>query len=329
MMPLIIAMWLTYGTVAERYGSCGSDWHPTIWGDLFPIASFVAAFIAFAWAGRAMELVATQAGGIRTFRLVLPVLVTALILSFAAAILHETVILRANQIWHHRVGNAGEAIDFGREAFWYHNGRVITNITKADAATRTLHGVEIFERNSAGEIARVVRADRVRIGADGRWHIEAAEIWSFDPADVNAPPDFESGGRMVLDLDSLRGSALLGAEPTLLPLASLARYLKAQPADSSRSYRRLANLYHERLSQPWLVLLFAFMALPFGLRVDATGRIIPPAVAAACVVGLFFFLRSAGVALSQQEILPVGLSQWYSIGVFAVLAAIALRRTAT
>ncbi len=41
--------------------------------DLLPIASFVAAFMTIAWAGRNMELVAIQAGGIRLSRIVLPV----------------------------------------------------------------------------------------------------------------------------------------------------------------------------------------------------------------------------------------------------------------
>ena len=60
---------------------------------------------------------------------------------------------------------------------------------------------------------------------------------------------------LALDLGAMRGDALLGAEPGLLPLRSLADYLEAQPEKSSAALRRLTNRYHERLSQPWLVLL--------------------------------------------------------------------------
>ena len=63
--------------------------------DILPIASFIAVFLVFAIAGRGMERVAIEAGGIRPLRIVLPVLAAALILSLGTAILHETVILRA------------------------------------------------------------------------------------------------------------------------------------------------------------------------------------------------------------------------------------------
>jgi lipopolysaccharide export system permease protein len=293
--------------------------------DLLPIASFTAAFITFAWAGRAMELVAIQAGGIRLARVVIPVLGAALILSLASAILHETVILRAEQAWNARVRGEGEEIDYGRQAFWYHKGRTITNITKADAGTRTLFGVEIFERTEAGTIARVVRAERVHIDESGLWQIKDGRIWTFDPDNADAPPRLNENVEIALDLDAVRGDALLGAEPGLLPLPTLARYLDAQADVSSSNYRRLRNRYHARLTQPWLVFVFAFLALPFGLQVDQTGRIMRPAIGAAGVLGLFFFFRSAGMTLAQQEVLPIGFAPWLSMGLFVLLTAFSLR----
>jgi lipopolysaccharide export LptBFGC system permease protein LptF len=294
--------------------------------DLLPIASFAAAFLTFAWAGRAMELVAIQAGGIRLVRVVIPILGVALILSLASAILHETVILRADQIWNTRFRGQDDAIDFGRQAFWHRKGRTITNITKADAATRTLFGVEIFERGSDGTIIRVVRTDRVRIDNDGVWQIADARVWTFDPVHPSNPPTFSEDVEIALDLDLMRGDALLGAEPSLLPLPELARYRDAQQEISPSNQRRLTTRFHERLSQPWLVLLFAFLALPFGLSIDQTGRLVRPALGAAGALGLFFLLRSAGTTLAQQELLPVGIAPWLSIGLFTFATALSLRR---
>jgi lipopolysaccharide export LptBFGC system permease protein LptF len=294
--------------------------------DLLPIASFAAAFMAFAWAGRAMELVAIQAGGIRLVRVVIPILGAALILSLASVILHETVILRADQVWNTRFRGNDDEIDFGRQAFWHHKGRTITSITSADAATRTLFGVEIFERGVDGTIVRVVRTDRVHIDDHGVWQISGARVWTFDPEQPAKPPNLSEDVDIALDLDVVRGDALLGAEPSLLSLLDLARYLEVQQEMSPSNQRRLTNQFHERLSQPWLVLLFAFLALPFGLSVDRTGRLVRPALGAASVVGLFFFLRSAGITLAQEEIFPVGLAPWLSMGLFAFGTALALRR---
>ena len=294
--------------------------------DLLPLASFIATFITFAWAGRSMEILAVQAGGVRLLRIVLPVLAAALILSFAAAILHETLILHARQIWSSETPGSHDQPDFGRKAFWYHKGRTITNITSADLESRTLRGVEIFERGPKGTVIRVVRVDRVQISSDGVWHLEKAAVWTFDPEDPTARPRLEENISMALNLDALHGNVLLGADPGILTLPALTEYLEANPRDTSSNLRRLRSLYHERLSHPWLVLVFSWLALPFALRVDQRGLFGGPAVAAVATLGVFFLVQSAGTTMSRQELLPIGLTPWLAIGLVLLGTAIALRR---
>ena len=294
--------------------------------DMIPIVSFLAAFITFAWAGRAMELVGIQAGGIRLLRVIFPVLVTTLILSFATAILHETVVLKSQRISSDQHLGEHRQPDFGREAFWYHRGRTITNIAFADAETRTLHGVEIFERGSQGAIVKVIRAEIVRIANDGVWHLERAAVWTFDPLDPTAETTLENHAAMTLDLDAIGGDVLLQADPGVLPIAALADYLAAHPGTSPSNLRKLRNRYHDRLASPWLVLVFAWLALPFALRVDERGHFGPAAAAAVAALSVFFLLRSAGETLAQQELIPVGFAPW-AVSLMVILgSAIALRR---
>ncbi len=295
--------------------------------DILPIASFIAVFLVFAIAGRGMERVAIEAGGIRPLRIVLPVLAAALILSLGTAILHETVILRAEQIWSGESHHRKDPIDFGRDAFWVHKGATITNVAHADPETRTLHDVEIFERNAAGVVQRVVRADRVRIADDGLWQIENARVWRFDPEDDRAAPSFESTARLVLDLDSLRGDMMLGADPGLLPLRDLAGYLARSGSEPSSVSRRARARFHERLSSPWLVFVFALGAMPFALRIDGRDRIAGPAVAAVVALGLYFLAESAGRTLAQQDLVPVAATPWAVMGLACLAAGIATRRS--
>ena len=295
--------------------------------DILPIASFIAVFLVFAIAGRSMERVAIEAGGIRPLRIVLPVLAAALILSLGTAILHETVILRAEQIWSGENRQRKDPIDFGRDAFWVHQGATITNVAHADPLTRSLHDVEIFERNAAGVVTRVVRADRVRIADDGHWHIEDARVWRFDPEDDRAAPTFENTASLVLDLESLRGDMMLGADPGLLPLRDLAGYLARSDAEPSSIGRRARARFHERLSSPWLVFVFALGAMPFALRIDGRDRIAGPAVAAVVALGLYFLAESAGRTLARQELVPVAVVPWTVMGLSCLAAGIATRRS--
>lgn len=296
-------------------------------GDVLPIASFIAMFAVLSLSGRAMELVAIEAGGIRPARILLPMLATALILSLASLLLHETLILRADRVWSRAESDRPlEAeIDFAQRAFWVQKGPLITNVGHADPVERTLHDVEIFERSQLGAIVRVIRTDRVEIEDSGRWRIEKATVWNFDPINVATDPSVQRGVPLVLDLASLQADLLLSADPALLTLPDLAAYLGSDPRATPSALRRVHSRLHERLSRPWLVLVFAWLAVPFALRVDARGRIAGPAIAAVVALSLFYLFQSAGQTLAQRELVPVGVTPWITIALFSLLAAIGLR----
>ena len=220
-------------------------------------------------------------------------------------------------------------IDFARRAFWVQKGPLITNVGYADPEARTLHDVEIFERSQLGAVVRVIRTDEVAIEASGAWRIDEGTIWRFDPIDFAADPQVERGVPILLDHEALQADLLLSADPALLPLADLAAYLERAPRATPSSLRRLERRLHERLSSPWLVLVFAWLAIPFGLRVDGGGRIAPPAVGAVVTLSLFFVVQNTGQTLAQRELIPVGVTPWATIAIFSVGAALALgaRRT--
>ena len=296
-------------------------------GDFLPIASFIAVFVVLAVSGRAMELVAIEAGGIRPARVVLPVLASALILSFASLLLHETVILHADQAWSRAERDVPiEAeIDFARRAFWVQKGALITNVGHADPVARTLHDVEIFERSQLGAVVRVIRTDEVTIEDSGTWQIDHATVWRFDPINAAADPIVQRGVPLSLDLDALQADLLLSADPALLPLPDLADYLSSDPRSTPSALRRVESRLHERLANPWLVVLFAWLAVPFALRVDGRGHIAGPAVAAVATISLFYAAQTAGLTLAQRELLPVGVTSWATMALFAVLPILSLR----
>lgn len=301
--------------------------------ELLPIASFLAMFLTFAWAGRALELVVIQAGGIRLPQILAPVLGVALILSLAAALAHETIVLRARQAWIQETQQNQDPMHLDqrqdRRAFWHHSGRTIANIAFAEPETRTLHHVEIFERGPGGRIIRVIRAKRVRIADDGAWILSEAAIWLFEAEQDSAQPKYAFAAQMTLDLKTLGGDALLGAEPGALSLAALSAYLDSHRDQKTSRLRQVAVQYHERLSSPWLVFAFAFLALPFALAVDRSGRFARPAAAALATLGAFFLIRSAGITLAQEDLFPPALAPWLPLTLAIVGTCFALNRRLT
>jgi lipopolysaccharide export system permease protein len=293
--------------------------------DIIPVASFVAAFLTFALSGRATEILAIEAGGIPPVRIIVPVLVTALILSLATALLHETVILDADRIWSGQTDAPEEELDFGRSAFWMRTGPMITRVGRADEASRSLYDVEIFDRAANGAVARVILADRVEVDPSGRWRIQDARIWRFDPRRVEVAPRFEEHATVELDPSSMNAHVLRGADPVHLPIRKLHRYLAAKPTDPPSVLRRMRAQLHERLASPWLVLVFAWLAIPMALRVDQRGHIAGPAVAAVVLLATFFMAQTAGESLAQQELFPVGWTPWLTIATFSLLTGFMLK----
>ena len=297
--------------------------------DLIAVASFVASFMTFAIAGRRLEGVAIEAGGIRQFRVVLPVLLSACLLSVAAALIHETIVLGAARARLAEAEVDRDEIDLDRRAFWYHRGPIITNIGHADPTTRTLHDVELFERgrgDESGRVLRIVRAQDVQILPNGVWRFEQASVWIFDPADPLAEPRFETATGLELDLASVPSNTLAEADPASLPIRALARYLAREGSEPSPNARRLAEVYHERLSRPWSVLVLCWLALPFGLRIDRRARIAPAAAAALLALTAFFAVSNAGHALTRMAILPVAVAAWTTPLVFIAVATLAIPR---
>ncbi len=317
------------GSAGLVLGSLGLRLASTYLADLPSIASFIASFLTFALAGRRLEPIAIQAGGIRLARVVVPVLMAAGLISALDAVVHESLVLRAARarLAEERAGRS--AFDQEQRAFWYHSGPIITNIGYADPTTRTLHDVELFERGlgeQSGRIVRIVRAPTVRILDDGVWHFDRASVWRFDAADPLAEPRFEPAAPLEIDLDAVPRDALERADPAILPIAGLARHLARAGSPSLPRDPRLEAIFHERLSRPWRALVLCWLAVPFGLRIDRRGRIAPFAAAALLALAAYFVLSSGGSALTRLGLLPAGLSAWTVPLLFSIGAAFALPR---
>lgn len=301
----------------------------TYLADLPSVASFIASFLTFALAGRRLEPIAIQAGGVRLARVVLPVLMAAGLISVLDAAVHESLVLRAARarLAESRAGRS--ALDQEQRAFWYHSGPIITNIGYADPTTRTLHDVELFERglgDESGRIVRIVRAPIVRILENGVWHFDQASVWRFDPADPLAEPRFEPAAPLEIDLDAVPEETLARADPAILPIDELALHLARSGSPPGRRDPRLEAIFHERLSRPLRVLVLCWLAVPFGLRVDGRGRIAPVAAAAMLALTAYFALASGGIALTRLGLLPAGLSAWTLPLLASIGAALALPR---
>ena len=284
---------------------------------LIPVASFGAAFLCLGMAARAQELIAIKAGGISPYRVTVPVLFAAMLLSAVTLVINETIVLDAVKEFQRIEENVdGAELTQSSGSFWYHKGDFLYKVESADRSARTLQGISIYERDRAGHLLRSIEAETAQIGEDQLWRLQDATIRTFDLGDPTAAPETVLQAETVLELGQTGELALLGADAANLSLLRLREYIAAL-SHSGRTTTRYQALFHSRLAEPLTVLLFALLAIPIGLEVERSRNIAVATIQGIVIVGVFYGLQATMLLLAIEGIAAAILSPWILLVIFS------------
>ena len=291
-------------------------------GYLIPIAAFAAALFTLGTAALGLEVVAAKAGGISPYRLMIPILVAAAVLSALTYLVNDTLVVRATHYVERPEDGDAPDIVFRGGSFWYHRGRSIYNIRRADAGTGTLYGVSVYERDGAYRLVRSVHADRASIEGPDAWRFHDAIVRTFDPGSPAQTPRFEREREIVLTVADDPDLGVLEADPALLSTGDLYRYIQAREREGENT-RLFRAIFQERLAAPLSVFLFALLAIPSALRAERTRSLATPALqGVAILVGFWFLDGIAGMVSSRG----LAYGEWAPWGVVAFFLAAGLYR---
>ena len=292
---------------------------------LLPFATFTGAFLSLGLAARSREVLAMKAGGISPLRAVLPVFLWSVAISLAALILNETVTVPASSSLNEQLGRRTGEIYLRSGTIWYHTGRFVYNIRSPDSKNDAVRDIRIFERDEAGRLVRLIQAERARRKAPSIWEFRNATVRSFDPANPEAPPSVERSPRITLELAEERSPRLLEANLATLPAWTLARHVIAVRTSGDEAPGAEA-LLSERLTIPFLVILFALLAIPLSLRVEQTQSVAIPAVQAVLVLLLFLTAREYVPRFASGGSVAASFAPWFVLTPFFAFAAWRLAR---
>jgi lipopolysaccharide export system permease protein len=292
---------------------------------LIPFATFIGVFLSLGIAARSREILAMKAGGISPLRAVVPIFLLSVAISVAALILHETVTVPASSSLDERLDVRSGEIYLRSGTIWYHTGRFVYNLRNPDPKEETARDIQVFERNAAGRLIRLIRAKWGHREAPGVWRFRDATVRSFDPEVPEAPPIVERSPDITLELAEERGPGLLRAKLATLPVWTLARHvafvrLRGDEAPAAEA------LLSTRLSGPLLVILFALLAVPLSLRVEHTQSVALPAVQAALILFLFLMAHEYVPRFAGLGSLSAALAPWFVLTLFFAFGAWRLAR---
>jgi LPS export ABC transporter permease LptG/LPS export ABC transporter permease LptF len=286
-----------------------------------PISVLVATLVTFGILSKNNEITAIKANGVSLFRIAVPILAVAAVISLLAYFILDFVLPYSNE----RVANLRRRIEgkpvaaaASEQKLWYlGKGRYIINFLSYDRNAKQLSQVQVFEFHPREfRLTRRVYADRAV------WNGSA---WAFENGWMRS---FLDDGRSTYT-PITRPLALFYPEtpedfasevkpPEQMNYAQLRRYIETIRS-SGYSAEELAVKLYGKTSWPVISTIMALIAMPFAFRMGKRGALY--GIGIALVLGIFYWMIYA-VFTKFGEVgnLPPLLSAWAANILFAIAA---------
>ena len=284
--------------------------------DIVPLGVPMACLVGCVWsltrAVRFREITAVRAGGIPLQRVLLPIVVSALLLSLGLALFQDRVLIPARQA----LIDAGagdqdrDAPKFVAGRWWHASSNTILSAERYSAESRTLAGVNVFEFDDSRQITRHIRAAEAEAenSGDSIWQFRDAMVRQFADSHVITT---HRVSRLQSDL-GMTGGAIARAHtpPEATSLRRLALRVREFNGESI-DLIALEATFHGRLAGPLAVLVLVLLAVPFAIGDLERGDSLPRALLQALgVAACFWLLWTLAQVVARTGTVPPALPPW-------------------
>lgn len=286
-----------------------------------PISVLVATLVTFGMLSKNNEVTAFKSGGVSLFRVAVPIVVVAGLLSLLAYFVLDFVLPYSNE----RAANLKRVIagktpiaSSSQEKLWlFGKGRYLINFLSYDRARQELAQVQVFEFHPAKfRLSRRVFARKAKWTGQA-WAFENGWMASFTDEGNSTytpittpvvlhyretPQDFETDLRT----------------PEQMSFAELRRYIDTIRTSGYAADELAVKLY-TKTSWPFITVVMALIALPFAFKIGKRGALY--GIGIALILGIVYWMVFA-VFTKFGEVgnLPPLLSAWSANVLFAISA---------
>jgi LPS export ABC transporter permease LptG/LPS export ABC transporter permease LptF len=310
---------------------------PSMLYQIAPLAVLIAVLVTFGVLNRNSELTAMKATGISLYRLVVPIVSIAAILSITLFLFEEFYLPQAN-----RRQEALRNVIKGRppqtylhpEQKWIfgqpHNGESarIFYYQFFDADKNEFANLSIFEFDSSTfAMSRRIFAGRVFWDAGTRtWRFQNGWQREIEGANVNKYREFSQDvfPEIHEEPSYFKKESLQSQE---MNFGQLDRYITDLGQSGFDTMRLRVALWH-KLAYPLIAVVMAVLAIPFALSMGRRGSLTGIAVAIGVAL-VYWVTDSLFGAMGNVNYLPAAMAAWSSDVLFALVGGYFLLRTPT
>lgn len=283
---------------------------------VLPVAVLLAALFSLGRMARHNELLAMKMGHLSAFRIVAPLLVLGLVVSFAALILGESIVPHMNEraLNAYRV-KVQKISPFQRTRdndIWYRaKGNRFLHISLLDITAGHIRGLTLFELSPDFALLRRIDAREAR-WQDGRWVLQNGEISWTKPDGTYRVDPFTS---LTLYLDEKPADlAQVVRESEEMSSAELREYIERLAKTGVNSVRHQVDLAAKG-SAAFTSLVMALIGIAFAFRTGKRG-VMTWTGACVIVAVCYSILNSFAISLGRGGVLPPIVAAWLPNALF-------------
>lgn len=286
-----------------------------------PISVLVATLVTFGILSKNNEVTAIKSGGVSLYRIAVPILAVAAMVSIFAYLILDFVLPYSNERaaeMKNRIEGKPAVTKASEQKLWYlGKGRYIINFLSYDRNARELSQVQVFEFHPTD--FRLTRRVYAKLA---RWNGSA---WAFEDGWMRS---FTDDGRSTftpitapLPLfypETPEDFAADVKPPDQMTYAQLRRYIQTI-RNSGYAAEELTVKLYAKTSWPVISIVMALIAMPFAFRMGKRGALY--GIGIALILGIFYWMIYA-VFTKFGEVgnLPPLLSAWSANILFALAA---------
>jgi lipopolysaccharide export system permease protein len=323
-------------TTLERYIRLKPGWKLILMHFVFRTPPFVyqglhlvmlmSAILLFVGLSRSNELTALKAGGVSLYRVSLPILVLAMLISLSSLGFQEYVMpwmnRRAVEIDETKIKRRTMPELRKRTEIWY-RGREdgvaesrIYHIGLLDPASRQMSNVTVLSLSPDFTMRRRWDAkDMVWMEGDETWRLSNGVRREFRSGQPDRAEVFQD--QSVKLPERYQDFAQVPRAPDVMSYRELRDYIDRLRDAGHQVAKYIVDL-QSKVSFPLAHPIMVLVGIPFALTSPRGGRVIGIALCLALGLG-YFIVHSAALALARAEILPPVIAAWAANALFATL----------
>jgi lipopolysaccharide export system permease protein len=294
-----------------------------------PMAVLLGVLLAMQRLSGESEITAMKAGGLSLERIAVPLLLVGFVLSVFTFFIEQTFVPyandRATEILQVTIRHAPS---LGTNLTVYTplpgGGRQLTAATGYDASTQSLLNVTVIQYDRSGAPQTIIFGDRATAQTSTSWTFDGARTYRFDPDGST----LESTQRtLIIDIGEGPTSLLKRAKgaPQEMSRGEIAQVIHTGQLTSTQLGQYVAE-YQSQLARPFACLVFALLAVPFGMRRVRGGGTSVGFGLAVAIVFIYYVVMTISNSLGTLNGFMAFIMAWFPNVLFFAIGMVLLRR---